>query len=723
VDRRARSYWIAIGLLVGCSRRERPDVLLVTFDTTRYDHFGCTGDPEGHTPTVDGLAARGLLFAHTYASVALTLPSHTTILTGLEPLAHGVHENGRFAVPDAVDTLAERLRASGWQTAAFVSAFVLDRRFGLAQGFDAYDDETHRPGGALDLAVPARAGAETTDAALAWLRDRSADRPFFLWAHYYDPHLPRRVAPAFEAMRDRYAAAIASADAEFGRLLAGIASLNRGRGLLVVFTADHGEALDEHGERTHGILGYDSTLHVPLVVAGAGVPTGRRDNVLARHVDVVPTILTRVGLSVPAGLPGRDLVTATADDGAVGYFESWGPHLDYGWAVIEGVRTLRWKYTARPAPAELYDVLRDPRETASRIDAEPAVATEMAASLAALRSRAAAVTGAPALTLSLEERERLAALGYVDAPQEHPPDAELDPRRLAALHDWVDDARWLATAGRYDEAIEALETLAQSPSVHAFVLRTLAPVYAVRGRFDDAVAAYREYIRLTGAEEAYLGLGRTLLTAGQPEAALAAIDGAPSSSTTLLLRAHALARLGRHAEARAAVDAAFVARPDDRARLRKRATLVIDAAPVPDGEAELRGLVAAAPDDAALKSWLGYYLALWGRSDQRDEAHALLVAAARSLPSDADAQSNLGWGAARLGDDREAASALEAALRLDPHRSLERFRLAVVVQRTGESARARELVRTALAEEPQASWAAPARALLRQLEEPGVSLR
>ena len=474
-------------------------------------------------------------------------------------------------------------------------------------------------------------------------------------------------------------------------------------------------------ERSHGILAYDSTLHVPLVIAGPGVPVGRRD-ALARHVDIVPTVLGLVGLPVPAELPGRNLVTASSTDGAVGYFECWGPHLDYGWATITGVRNLRWKYTAEPVPDELYDVLRDPGETTNRIEAEPAVRAEMRDRLAAVRRRYTTATTARPETLSLEERERLAALGYVEVPREHEPDTQLDPRRLASLHDWVDDARWLATTGRYDEAINALETMAQSPSVRAFVLRTLAPVYAARGRLDDAVASYDEYIRLTGSEEASLGLGRTLLGAGNPQRALAVLDGAPASSpATQLLRAHALARLGRHAEARSAVDAAFAGRPDEVARLRARAALVIDAAPVPDGEAELRSLLAVAPNDAVLGSRLGFYLALWGRPEQRDEAHELLAAAARSSPGDADVQSNLGWGAARLGRDDEAVRALESALQLDAQRPLERFRLAVVLHRRGDSARAAELVRAALAEEPQASWAAPAHALQREIEQEGTS--
>lgn len=704
--------------MVGCSTPAPPNVVLVTFDTTRADRFGCTGDPEARTPTVDALAARGLVFSRAYASVALTLPSHTTIMTGLEPSAHGVHDNGRFRVPEGLDTLAERLHAAGFDTAAFVSAFVLEARYRLGQGFDVYDDRTRPSSSPLDFAVPMRPGAETTDAALAWLRTRSPEMPFFLWVHYYDSHLPRHVDPPYDAMPDRYAATISYADAQLGRLLAAVDGAAGERGTLVVFTADHGEGLGEHGERTHGILAYDSTLHVPLVLAGPGIPAGVRSSVLARHVDVAPTILAHLGLGDVPDSTGRDLVAAAragdATDDVSGYFEARGAHFELGWAAIEGVRTSRWKYTAAPEPRELFDVQRDPRETTNLVAREPAAVADLEARRAAFATRHPAAAR-PAGGVTPEEQERLAALGYIAAPQAHEPGTEPDPRRFATIRDWVDDARGMADAGEYDRAIDALEALAQSPTVRGLVLRTLAPVYAERGRVDDAIVAYRDYIALTGATEASLGLARTLLAAGKPYEALATLDATPESPAVQVLRAHVLARLGRPAEARAAVDAAFGTQAE-RGRLHKRALLVIDAAPVGDGEAELRALLAAAPDDPVLQSWLGYYLALWGRPEQRDEALGLLQAAARSEPDDADVQANLGWGAARRDDDATSRTALEAALALDPRRALERFRLAIVLARNAERARATELVRDALRFRPAASWAAPARALLADLE-------
>ena len=422
---------------------------------------------------------------------------------------------------------------------------------------------------------------------------------------------------------------------------------------------------------------------------------------------------------MPRELPGRSLVAASragGDDGAIGYFESRGPLLELGWAAIEGVRTARWKYTVTPEPHELYDVLDDAAEGQNRFGDEPAVVADLEARRARLLARAAPVAPAAIEPLPLDEQERLAALGYVEVPSAPTPGTAPDPRRLAGIRDMIDEARGLASAGGYARAIEMLETLRQSAAVRAFVLRTLAPIYAEQGRIDDSVAAYRDYIALTGASEAWLGLARVQLRAGRPNDALASLQHLDARAvSTQTLRAHALANLGRHAEARSVLDAAFAGREHSPGHLHQRAALVIEVAPVPDGEAELRGLFATAPDDPVLGSWLGYYLAVWGRPEQRDEAHALLAAAATTRPDDPDLQANLGWGAAKLGLDMEAAAALEAALALDGQRALERFRLAVVLGRTGQPERAATLVRSALALRPGASWADNARVLLRQL--------
>jgi arylsulfatase A-like enzyme/Tfp pilus assembly protein PilF len=729
----ARACWILaalVFLLGACGAPQPPHVVIVTFDTTRYDRLGFTGDSDARTPTLDGLAARGVVFDHAYASVALTLPSHTTIMSGLPPLSHGVHNNGRFQVPESLETLAERLAAAGFDTAAFVSAFVLDSRFRLDQGFGVYGDDTLPSGDLLDFSVPSRPGEQVTDEALAWLEERDPARPFLLWAHYYDPHLPHELRPAFQTLRDPYAAEIAYADAELDRLLEGVERAAGGRETLVVFTSDHGEAFGEHGEPTHGVLAYDATLHVPLVLAGPGVPRGVRSGVLARHEDIVPTVLRRVGLSAPENLPGRDLIEAArseeqyGNEAVVGTFESRGPHFELGWAEIQGVRDRRWKFTASPEPQELYDVLADPRELRNRIGAEPEVHRRMETLYAEVQ-RASAGSARPAAIADLdpEEEERLAALGYVAAPRKRAAGVAPDPRPLVGVWYWVEGARAMAQAGSWDRAIETLETLEHSPSVRSVVLRTLAPLYVVLGRYDAAEAAYREYLELTGSREAHLALARVALSNDAPERALERLDALSVRAPGVeFLRARALMRLGRVEEARAAIDTAFSAPGDGNARLQRRAALVVDVAPLEGGERELRALLAEAPEDPLLESWLGYYLAVWGRPEQGEEAWNLLESAAAAADRP-QIQSNLGWGAHQLGHTEVAIAALERALELDPRRLQDRARLGMALARAGDAEAARDALRTAVQGRPGAPWAARARRTLESLESPGVPER
>ncbi|MCH8084628.1 MAG: sulfatase-like hydrolase/transferase, partial [Myxococcales bacterium] len=547
--------------------------------------------------------------------------------------------------------------------------------------------------------------------------------PFFIWPHYYGPHLPRTVKPPFASISDPYRAEIAYADAQFGRLLEGVSRASETREVLIVFTADHGESLGEHGEQTHGILAYDSTLHVPLILSGFGVPSGERTDVFARHADLLPTILRTVGLKVPGALPGRNLIEAAArrDDSEVtGYFESHGPALDLGWAAIEGVRTTRWKYTALPLPHELYDVESDPDETRNLAFEEVEIAAQMRSLHTRLQAARNQRPGESRIDdLDLYEREQLAALGYIDAPSEFAGAEKPDPRRFAAAHGWVDMARGMASRGRYQAAIEILETLVESPSVRPLVLRSLAPVYAEAGRFDDAVRTYRAYIEITDAAEARLGLARTLLRSDHAREALAVLEETPLQSREgQMMRAIALARLGSHSDARAVVDSSFESREDD--RLRKRALLVLHAAPVPDGESELRRLLARAQEDPLLRSRLGYYLALWGRSDQREEARAMLEEAARLDPQNLEIQANLGWGTYRLGRAADAVPVLETLLSDERSSHRDGVRLAHALAEIGQEERALDLLRGSLALRPAAPWSEEARVLIQRLGADGI---
>jgi len=714
---RAAAALVALGFASGCGAPQQPNVLIVTFDTTRYDRFGVTGDPEAKTPVVDALAARGVLFERAYASAPITLPSHTTIFSGLEPGAHGVHNNGRFRVPDKIETLAETLKRSGYETAAMVSAFVLDSRFNLDQGFDVYSDEVDAKSDPFSAMVPQREGAGTTDAALAWLAQRSGTAPFMLWVHYYDPHQPQTLALPFQGISDGYRAEIAYTDEQFGRLLAGVAEADGGRETLIVFTADHGESLGEHGEATHAILAYDSTLRVPLILVGPGIPVGVRTHTPARHFDLVPTILAALGLPTPEYLSGRNLLAELSNDDPaeiVSNFECRESEFSLGWQSIQGVRTERWKYTARPEPAELYDTIADPNEMQNLVAEDPATAARLAEIFAA-REAAWEPSESGRMELEPEDAAMLAALGYVDAPSSYTEGERPDPRRFVESQNWISSAQTMASRGRYEQAVEILETLAESRSIQPLALRKLAPIYQRLGRHDEAVEAFRRYLELNGSDEARFSLASALIAAGRIEEGLNELDASDLDSPGVArLRAHALAELGRHVEARAALDTGFA--KTERERLRERARLVLSARLPPDAESELRALLEQAPEDPVLRSSLGFRLAVAGDAGRSAETLALLQALSDEKSTSPEVLANLGWAWYRMGRYLDASKSLAAALEIEPSRLFDRVRLGLVLGELGDTQRAIEEVRTALGYEPGAPWADEAREHLRRFE-------
>ncbi|MDH3687689.1 MAG: sulfatase-like hydrolase/transferase [Myxococcales bacterium] len=720
----ASAAWLICG---ACAPPSPPSVLLVTFDTTRHDAVGFAGNEAATTPHLDALAARGLVFERAYASAGITLPSHTTLLTGLEPHAHGVRDNGRFALPPEPVTLAERLTGAGWESAAFVSAWVLAPAFGLDQGFSRYGAEVRATSShPLDLGVAQRPGEEVTDAALSWLAGRERELPFFLWVHYYDPHLPRTESAL--ATEDPYLAEVEHADSELGRLLAGIDSLHPGRELLVAFTSDHGESFGAHGEATHALLAYDSTLHVPLLLAGPGIPRGARSTAFARHVDLVPTLLARLGLPEPSGLPGRDLVAAAAAPEAspspIGWFESRSPSLSLGWAPLDGVRDARWKLTARPAPVELYDVRTDPNERHNVAAEHPEVVERLGRLHAErLAAETAATSRARRTDVPDETRERLATLGYVEAAGQWAIGQEPDPRRWARAHALVDVARGAAQQGRFDQAIATLEAMRHSSALRPLVLRTLAPLYRERGRFGEAAQAYIEYERLTGASEARWGLAETYLAEGRPDRVLGLFPTAAGEDRAVALRARALSALGRHADADRELDDHFGTRLDG---LRLRALLVLDTAPRAGDEEALRLLLRGAPNDPELLAMLGYWLAVWGDEGRTVEATRILRAArseavrSDSVGSDSTGSaavlSHVGWGLHKLGLSAEALAALEQAVAADPGRHLDRVRLGILLSEARQPSRARALLEESVIARPAAAWAPAARRALAALD-------
>jgi choline-sulfatase len=413
------------------------NVIVITIDTLRADHVGAYGYAAARTPALDRLAREGVRYDRAYAAAPITLPSHASLMTGRYPPGHGARHNG-MRMDLKTLTLADAFAAAGYKTAAFVAAFPLDRRFGLIKGFQTYGDVMPRDtGGRL---ANERPGRLVVDEALAWLSSRRQDK-FFLWIHLFEPHAPYGNAATGRTVSARYDDDIAEADAQVGRLLDGLGPLRSQT--LIVATSDHGEAFGEHGEISHSLFVYDTTLRVPLIFAGAGLPANTLDSSEVSLVDVAPTVASLAGL---ARFEADGMILPAPDSprevpyGRALYAESFAPLLDFGWSALRTIRRLDWKYVAAPKP-ELYDLKNDPAETRNLVAEQPARAADFkrqvdAMSTAELTASGAApdLSAAASAQADREARARLQALGYASgrpAPAGDRPDPK-DRRELAA---------------------------------------------------------------------------------------------------------------------------------------------------------------------------------------------------------------------------------------------------------------------------------------------------
>jgi choline-sulfatase len=365
------------------ARQRRLNLVLVTIDTLRADRLGCYGYARAETPNLDAVAKSGALFETAVTQTPLTTPSHASMFTGLYPTVHKVRDTGGFILQTPHKTLAEILQQQGWETAAFVGSSVVGRHFGLNRGFTVFDDEMPKsdPRSAATENPERRAG-EVVERATTWLTSQS-HRPFFLWVHVYDPHFPYDPPSPFrEKYRDRpYDGEVAYTDRELGRLFAALARKSP-ENTLVAVLSDHGESLAEHGEYTHGIFLYDSTLRIALLLVGPGVPKGLRVKQQAQIVDLLPTVLDLMGVQAPR-VQGISLTPALRGKQLrplYSYAETLYPKINHGWAELRGMRTDKWMYIRAPKP-ELYDLARDPAETANVIGAHPAEVSDLEAHL------------------------------------------------------------------------------------------------------------------------------------------------------------------------------------------------------------------------------------------------------------------------------------------------------------------------------------------------------
>jgi arylsulfatase A-like enzyme/Flp pilus assembly protein TadD len=584
----------ALCLVCACKKAEQtpapvrqPNVVVITVDTLRADRLGCYGFEPARTPNADALAARGVRAEHAIAAAPITLPSHASIFTGLYPPAHGVRDNGMYRLPEKVETLAERLKAGGYRTQAFVSADVLHHRFNLDQGFDAYDDALQGEDDPGMFRILERSGEHTMDRVLQWL-DRSlvpspTQAPFFVWVHLFDPHQPYAPPEAdAKASRTLYDGEIASVDRQIGRFIAKLEERAALDDTIVVFTSDHGESLGEHGEATHAMFIYEATVRVPLIIRyPAKLPAGATYRGSVRAVDLMPTILGLVDLK-PSDTQGVDLSKALAGAAVAPalspYSESLHSELEFGMAPLHGIRSNDWTYIRAPRP-ELYDRAKDPGETRNLLEDASAPGSQTARDRALTMDKQLVDVFEDSKRFGLvselepldeETTQMLQALGYMgdsDAPQGM---EGMDPKDGVRAFDELDQARQLAIGGDYESAKKVLHALLKRVPRNASARNLLAMCELRTGNTEGVEELYLQSLAYEPRQpEVLVQLGRLELQEGKLDAARArfqeALNVEPADIPAMMLLAHIELRENRPEAAKSWYDKAIAADPNDSA--------------------------------------------------------------------------------------------------------------------------------------------------------------
>ena len=663
----------AAALASACKAPATPkdlNVLLVTIDTLRPDRLSCYSPKYLQTRQIDALAARGVLFERAFAHAPLTLPSHASILLGAAPPAHGADDNGMRVVPRGVPSLPKTLKAAGYATGAFVSAFPLDTRFGLNEGFDVYDDKyPARAASALDF--PERPADKTMTAALDWLAARNGR--WFLWVHLFDPHAPYAPPEPYAARfaQDPYSGEVAYVDDTLGKLFAAIDARGESGRTLVVLTADHGESLGEHGEMTHSYFAYNSTLWVPLVVAGPGLKAARVKD-LVSHEDIFPTVCDLLGLQKPADLPGRSfspLLEGRSRKARPVYFEALEGYYHRGAAPLRGVIAGSMKFMDSPIP-ELYDLGADFGESKNL-----ASTTDLAPYKKILERTIAGETrtsGVPAARLTdRETAERLRSLGYASGPPAPPNKAygaSDDLKTLLPFEQKLIQAARLAKDGQSEESVRLLEDLIKS-----------------RPGLTRAYAQLAELQYALGRKDAHL---RVL-----EQGALAN----PGDFTMVSAYGVALVEYGDFARGIDVLGRAVALFDQDPEVWGSLAEAYWKTGEFEKADEDFRKALSLAPGDAIINGNTGNFFVAWGlktrQADLVRRSFPFFETALATDPSLASVHNGLGGAWKLVGDTAKAIASWEKAVALDPGYDLPVYNLGLALLETGDKARALGLFR------------------------------
>lgn len=664
---------------------EKPNLVLMTLDTTRADRLGAYGYSSAETPNIDALARNGVLFDQAMSPAPLTLPAHASIMTGTYPTYHGVRVNGNAALSQAHTTLAEALAARGYATGAFIAAFVLDGRWGLDQGFETYDDRFDLAKyKRLDLGSVQRPANEVMDAALEWLEGHK-ERPFFAWIHLYDPHTPYEPPEPFlsryraRGLPGLYDGEIAFADQQVGRCLAWLRRGGTDGRTVVVVMGDHGEALGSHGEASHGYFVYDYALRVPFLVATPfDELRGVRVESQVSSVDLVPTLSELLGGAVPGGLHGRSLLTAMLEPGndpkAHAYGESMTPNLQFGWSSLHTIRTNRYKLIKAPHP-ELYDLAADPGETRNVYARHPAVVDEMTRRLDRLMAETS--KGAPdpeAADLDKETLEGLAALGYVGAPVA-PRDSDAaralaDPKDKLHVFAAVQRAGELTAESQHAEAAEALEAALREEPRMPQALLMLGGAYSELGRNEEAKAQFDRVLKDDPQSvQGLIGMANVLMREGRTADVVTlckrtlSLDDRNTQAYALLGEVYV--GRGQPREALPHFEKAVEIQPKMTQNRLNLAGALIEVGRLGEAEALLKQVIEEYPRFPLARFNLAF---LYEKQGRPGEARAAYTAEVEAHPKQFQARFNLGKLLFELGDRQRSLEQMREVIRIAPAR-------------------------------------------------------
>ncbi len=676
------------------------NLILITLDTTRRDHLSCYGWKQATTPRMDQVAAEGILFTNAITPAPLTLPAHSSIMTGCYPYQHGVRNNGTYVLDGRLPTLAATLKAKGYDTGAIVASFSVAGRFGLGRGFDSYDDAFTANGPRRFNDMARRPAGDVTRLGLSWV-DRHQGRPFFLWLHYFDAHSqydpPEPYASRFSG--DAYTGCIAYVDACVGDLVDGLKS----RGLLdrtaLLIVGDHGESLGEHQEMTHSMFIYQATQEIPFILRlpNAGffadpIWRGHRQDALVSLIDCFPSALNLLGfprsdLAPCAGLSVLPIVQGVASGHPWIYLETLVPRLEYAWSDLRGLETTRWKYIQAPKP-ELYDLVKDPKELHNLLSKDPAQVKAMSADLATVLSLDVGDEKGQT-PLDQEAIEKLRSLGYLGGARPGNVSGPLaDPKDMIRSYERVNNAQVFLAAHRGAEALARVDSVLRETPDATFAHKVRAACLLQMGRGDDAIPEYDRLIANSrpGPERTELERYRisAALTAGKLDDALDRVQkliaDQPKEMGLHLMLGRVLMAQKKYADSRRAIEDEARLFPEDAGAQSALGDLDLALGHPQAGEADYRAALKLNPFDAGAMTTLAGILITENRPDS---ARAYVEKALTLDPAQPEALMRQAWFYELDGRRDDAEACYQKVLALQPDNSVVLFNLGSIYLKTG----------------------------------------